>query len=164
MIDVFLKKYVVHIIKNYFGLTVLAILLPYLLFAAGYNMLCQDIIAQRILTLESVVRDIKPLWNYETSEITKARSRALVSRSVTILFFTDENPDVTFEIYSKYFEGNNWKIVECDYRKKILVVENSNYIVSLYRSKDEEYNNEKEKSKTWVIYVSFNDFFSKYNL
>ena len=157
-----IKQRIEYIMKNYFGFAILAIMLPYLIFAAGYNMLCQDIIAQRMSTLKSVVQAIEPLRNYETSEITRARSRALISRIVTLRFFSDENPNATLKKYSKYFKENNWNMEKCDYKRKILVVKNREYVITLVLSKNEKDNN--ETTKIWEIYASFNDFLTKYNL
>ena len=74
-------RYGCHFItRGYFGIAVLICLLPYLFGAAYYNLYCQNMIQDRILTLEGIAYEITPLWSYEVGKFKVTPSKSLISR------------------------------------------------------------------------------------
>ena len=150
------------ITRGYFGIAVLICLLPYLFGAAYYNLYCQNMIQDRILTLEGIAYEITPLLSYDVGKFKVTPSKSLISRDIEATVLARENPDFTYERFMRYFVDNGWENIENNVKNKRMTFKNDQYVFSLCLG-DKERQNIPGAYK-WVIYLQFNDFFSKYNL
>lgn len=127
-----------------------------------YNSTCSTIINERIAELSSVLNSIEPVHDYKINKIAVVTSKAIISRTVELSFYTEDNPKDVISKFKQYFISNGWEILEYsdDVKYLHLKAAKASYILTM----DVGSRSKKNEPYNWGIFISFNDFFAKYNL